>query len=130
MNVINVVSIFVDELGAHIHAIGPIADSLAKSGGSLNAQGMLTLDLALDDVVSLKWNDGCTIERGTGTVPPLTGRNKKKSDSLLGHQITGSREGEERQAANEQQSKTGQGGYCLGGVTQQKDTYVARGGLA
>jgi len=71
---------------------------------------------------------GCTIERGTGTVPPLTVRNKKKSDSLLGHQITGSREGEERQAANEQQSKTGQGGYCLGGVTQQKDTYVASGG--
>jgi len=73
---------------------------------------------------------GCTIERGTGTVPPLTVRNKKKSDlfpmsidealarygppkgviytsrkksdSLLGHQITGSREGEERQAASEE----------------------------
>ena len=71
---------------------------------------------------------GSTIDKGPGTVPPLTVRNKKKSDSLLGHQITGSREGEERQAANEQQSKTGQGGYCLGGVTQQKDTYVASGG--
>ena len=73
---------------------------------------------------------GSTIETGPGTVPPLTVRNKKKSDlfpmsidealarygppkgviytsrkksdSLLGHQITGSIEGEEPQAANQE----------------------------
>ena len=78
---------------------------------------------------------GSTIDKGPGTVPPLTVRNKKKSDSLLGHQITGSREGEERQAANEEHQRSYRGmrfGYGSrhkrNPVTQQKDTYVASGG--
>ena len=61
---------------------------------------------------------GCTIERGEETTPPVTPRNKKGSDSLLGHQITGFTASEGRQAAKETMLRRSR----LGSVTQQKDT--------
>lgn len=76
-------------------------------------------DIGKDKGKASEDNDVGSIDRGQDPTLPVPPEKQKGKDRLLGRGITTFAE---RQAAINERSKTGQGGYCLGGVTQQKDT--------